>query len=76
MLVYYLFVMVCVLHLVSIAFEKDFLRFKTKVLIMPMLLLIYILNANSFSIVFLMAMIFGWLKQDVYGKKSFCERLL
>ena len=28
---------------------------------MPMLLLIYILNANSFSVVFLMAMIFGWL---------------
>lgn len=57
----YIYILLCIIHLSCIICGNNFYRFKTKILLMPLLSAFYIFNTNNFSHTFLFAILFCWL---------------
>jgi uncharacterized membrane protein YhhN len=55
-----LYSLVAFINIFSIQYEKSFVRFISKICLMPILMFFYIFNSDTISFIIIMAIIFSW----------------
>jgi len=65
-----IFGIICLTHIIAIAFQKNKLRYITKIFIVPVLLASYLAGKGNHNIFTVLALIFGWIGDILLIKKK------